>query len=72
MFIMNSSIVAHLAQPSSLDVLVLVGEVGVQAGLHSTTAPSCTRTCGVLGLRSFGQLVSTHVENGLIEIFLSV
>jgi hypothetical protein len=33
--ILNSSFVVHLAQPSSLDALVLVGEVGVQAGLHS-------------------------------------
>jgi hypothetical protein len=33
--IFNGSFVVHLAQPSSLDALVLVGEVGVQAGLHS-------------------------------------
>ena len=34
--IMNSSIMVHLAQASSLDVLVLVGEVRMQAGLHTT------------------------------------
>ena len=33
--IMNSSIMVHLAQASSLDVLALVGEAGMQAGLHS-------------------------------------
>ena len=32
---MNLSFVMYLAQPSSLDVLVLVGEVRVQAGLHT-------------------------------------
>ena len=31
----NSSVTVHLAQASSLDVLVLVGEVGLQAGLHT-------------------------------------
>ena len=33
--IVNSTIMVHMAQASSLDVLVLVGEVGMQAGLHS-------------------------------------
>ena len=33
--IMNSSITVHLARASSLDVLVLVGEVRMQAVLHS-------------------------------------
>ena len=33
--IVDSPIVAHMAQASSLDVLVLVGEVGMQAGMHS-------------------------------------
>ena len=33
---MNSSIMFHLAQAGSLDVLVFVGEVGVQAGLHAS------------------------------------
>ena len=33
---MNSSIMVHLAQASSLDVLVLVGEVRMHAGLHTT------------------------------------
>ena len=32
---MNSSIMVHLAQAGSLDVLVFVGEVRVQAGLHN-------------------------------------
>ena len=35
LLVMNSSITVHLAQASSLDVLVLVGEVGLQAGLHT-------------------------------------
>ena len=33
--IVNSTITVHVAQASSLDVLVLVGEVGMQAGLQS-------------------------------------
>ena len=33
MGIKNLSFVMYVAQPSSLDVLVLVGEVGVRAGL---------------------------------------
>ena len=33
--IMNSSITVHLARASSLDVLVLVGEVRMQAVLHT-------------------------------------
>ena len=33
--VMNSSIMFHLAQAGSLDVLVFVGEVGVQARLHT-------------------------------------
>jgi hypothetical protein len=33
--VMNSSIMVHLAQAGSLDVLVFVGEVGVQARLHT-------------------------------------
>ena len=33
--IVNSPITVHVAQASSLDVLVLVGEVGMQAGLQS-------------------------------------
>merc|ERR1740130_1499643 len=33
--IMNSSITVHLARASSLDVLVLVGEVRIQAVLHT-------------------------------------
>ena len=33
--IVNSSITVHLARASSLDVLVLVGEVGLQAGMHT-------------------------------------
>ena len=33
---MNSSIMVHLAQASLLDVLVLVGEVRMHAGLHTT------------------------------------
>ena len=32
---MNLSFVVYLAQPSSLDMLVLVGEVRMQAGLHT-------------------------------------
>ena len=32
---MNSSVTVHLAQASSLDVLVLVGEIRVRAGLHT-------------------------------------
>ena len=32
----NSSVTVHLAQASSLDMLVLVGEVRMQAGLHTT------------------------------------
>ena len=32
---MNSSIMVHLDQAGSLDVLVFVGEVRVQAGLHT-------------------------------------
>ena len=32
---MNSSVTVHLAQASSLDVLVLVGEVGAQAGQNT-------------------------------------
>ena len=31
----NSSVTVHLAQASSLDVLVLVGEIGLQAGMHT-------------------------------------
>ena len=31
----NSSVTVHLAQASSLDVLVLVGEVRMQAGLQT-------------------------------------
>ena len=31
----NSSVTVHLAQASSLDVLVLVGEARMQAGLHT-------------------------------------
>ena len=31
----NSPVTVHLAQASSLDVLVLVGEVGLQAGMHT-------------------------------------
>ena len=31
----NSSVTVHLAQASSLDMLVLVGEVRIQAGLHT-------------------------------------
>ena len=31
----NSSVKVHLAQASSLDMLVLVGEVRMQAGLHT-------------------------------------
>ena len=68
--ITNSFITAHLARASSFDVLVLVGEVRMQAVLH---------TDGILLLKNMrrglvfgvGQLV-LHVENGLIEIFLSV
>ena len=48
---MNSSIMFHLAQASSLDVLVFVGEVGVQAGLH-TSCILLHEEIGVLGLRS--------------------
>ena len=33
---MNLSFVVYLAQPSSLDMLVLVGEVRMQAGLHTS------------------------------------
>ena len=36
LLVMNSSIMFHLAQAGSLDVLVFVGEVGVQAGLHTS------------------------------------
>ena len=33
--IKNLSFVMYLAQPSSLDMLVLIGEVRMQAGLHT-------------------------------------
>ena len=35
MGIKNLSFVMYVAQPSSLDMLVLVGEVRMQAGLHT-------------------------------------
>ena len=49
--IKNLSFVMCGAQPSSLDMLVLVGEVRMQAGLH-TIHIMCTRRAGELGLRS--------------------
>jgi hypothetical protein len=44
--IFNGSFVVHLAQPSSLDVLVLIGEVGVSLSLSlraSASAPIAAR-----------------------------
>jgi len=60
---------AHMAQASSLDVLVLVGEVGMQAGMYSN---------GTLLLKNMRRAWSSelaslfYMENGLIDIFLSV
>ena len=48
--IMNSSITVHLARASSLDVLVLVGEVRMQAVLH---------TDGILLLKNMGRAWSS-------------
>jgi hypothetical protein len=50
--VMNSSIMFHLAQAGSLDVLVFVGEVGVQAGLHTSCILLHEEITGVLGLQS--------------------
>ena len=66
LLVVNSSIMVHLAQASSLDVLVPVGEVRMHAGLHTT----CILLHGALVCLVFGvsQQV-TYLENGLLEIF---
>ena len=65
----NSSVTVHLAQASSLDVLVLVGEVGFGnaswAALKGNPAARGYVACLVFGV---GQRV-LHVENGLLEWF---
>ena len=68
--IMNISIVVYLAQPSSLDVLELVGKVGCAGwrGLQRHPAAQGRVACVDSGV---GRLVR-HVENGLLEIFLAV
>ena len=67
---MNSFIVVLLAQPSSLFVLVLVYEVGCDGwlALQRQLAAQAGVACLASGV---GQL-DLHVENGLLEIFLSV
>ena len=50
--IVDSSITVHLARASSLDVLVLVGEVKMQAVLHTDGILLLKNMC-VLGLRSW-------------------
>jgi hypothetical protein len=69
LFIMNSSIVVYLAQPGSLDVLELVGKVGCAGwrGLQRHPAAQGRAACVDSGV---GRLVR-HVENGLLEIFVS-
>jgi hypothetical protein len=69
--IMNISIVVYLAQPSSLDVLELVGKVGCAGwrGLQRHRAAQRRVACVDSGV---GRLDVRHVENGLLEIFLTV
>ena len=61
--IMNISIVVYLAQPSSLDVLELVGKVGCAGWRGLQRHPAAQGRVGRL---------VRHVENGLLEIFLAV
>jgi hypothetical protein len=70
MNISDISIVVYLAQPSSLDVLELVGKVGCAGwrGLQRHPAAQGRVACVDSGV---GRLVR-HVENGLLEIFLAV
>ena len=68
--IMNLSIVVHLAQPSSLDMLVLVGKVGCAGRLAVQRHPA-TRV-SVASVDSGVDQHVRHVENGLFEISLSV
>ena len=67
---MNSFIVVLLAQPSSLVVLVLVREVGCDGWL--ALQRQLAAQAGVACLASGVGLLDLHVENGLLEIFLSV
>ena len=53
---MNLSSVVYLAQPSSLDMLVLVGEVRMQAGLHT--------------IRLVKDCESQFVENGWANTYI--
>ena len=64
---MNISFVMYLAQPSSLDMLVLIGKVSCAAWLAAQREPAARArvVCLVFGV---DQLVR-HAENGLFEIF---
>ena len=64
----NSSVTVHLAQASSLDMLVLFGEVRMQAGLHTIHTMLHKASWCVSLVFGVDQLVR-HVENGLLEIF---
>ena len=68
--IKNLSFVMCVAQPSSLDVLELVGKVGCAGwrGLQRHPAAQGRVACVDSGV---GRLVR-HVVNGLLEIFLAV
>ena len=68
--VVNSSIMAHLARPSSLVVLMLVCEVGCDGWCAVQRHPDTQVSVAYLA-SGVGQL-GLHVENGLLEILLLV
>ena len=64
----NSSVTVHLAQASSLDVLVLVGEVGLQAGMH-TNCILLYEDVWRAWSPELSSLFGTWRTNGLLKIF---